>query len=283
MLTLALLLFSDIAQAQTKQGSLEQILLYSLYFIGCVAISVIMGIIYRKMEERKKMCQPYLIKIFKKQDFAATEIIWTNCRYKMDDDESIYNIVLGIKNNTLSFFGGGSSMAIFQRKNEKAIFSTEIVHFFGKLLKADDDFLLFNSQVAYRLFPNNREKFRHLLDIPLDKIEDIHAQQIGKELELTIEYAGDNFIKLLPACKNINPKIEIVNMLIDSLVKVMENDTLSKARIAMINDKMFDIVKNDFLMTGKRYLKNAGAVLGGAAAIGGLAAGLGARGWSRDR
>ena len=274
-------------QLQAQKAKEERAAILALIGFGAFIILMIVIAIRsnKKANERRKEYQPIFDKIFKERGFSATEIIWTNCQYKIKEYEKVNNIVFGLKNSTLSFFGGGSTMVKFEIKDEKvAFYNIAAVPNWRKLIKENGDFLLSDGSVAKTLFPNNDNyKFRHLFDIPIHNIEDFEGTQKGKEVELLIEYSEDNFVKLSPVCGNVNPKIEIINEIIGALNKIMENNTLSKAKISTINDKISEAIKEDGRITTKRQLKILGAVVGTAVAIGGAAAASGARNWSKDR
>jgi len=238
---------------------------------------------YQKAKERKKEYQPVLVEIFKKRGFSATDITWTNCQYKPKNYGAVNNIVFGVRNGILSFFGGGTAMVKFETKDGKGAFSISRVLSWRKLLKENDDLFLYDGETAKRLFPKKEEsQFRHLFDISINEIEDFEGKQIGNKVELLID-CSDNLIKLSPVCNNIDPKIDTVNVLIGALNKIMENNTLSKTKISTINDEINEIINEDGRITGKKQLRTLGKVAGGALLIAGGAAALGARTWSRDR
>ena len=272
-------------QLQAQKAKEEKELL--LIFIGLGAFVILEIVIarhfIRKAKERKKKYQPIFAEVFKERGFSATDIIWTNCQYKITDYVSVNNIIIGVKDETLSFFGGGSAMVLFQTKNRKVAFSVELFLPWKKLLKENYDLLISDGKTAKRLFPKNgQSNFKHLFDISIYDIETVEGKRRGKDVELTIE-CSDKLIKLLPRCTNMEMKIDIANTMIGAFEKIVTSGTISEMRISQTNEDICDAVKRDGKMTAKRQLKIVGAVVGTAVVIGSVAAGSGIRNWSKDR
>lgn len=222
-------------QLQLQKAEQERQALLTLIVFGVFIVLIIVFYIRSKLKakERKKYYQPVFAEIFKEQGFSATDIIWTNCQYKVKDCEVVNNIVLGFKNGVVSFFGGGSSMIKFEAKDERVVFyNIATVSNWEKLLKEDSDFLLSDGSVAKTLFLKN-DKFRHLFDIPIYNIKDYGKKLKGKDVEIFIE-CYDNLIKLSPFCGNIEPKNEIMTAIISALNKIIENGMLSKIKISVV-------------------------------------------------
>ena len=278
------------AIAQTQKKSDMEVWL-TLFGFGVFIILIIVIAIrsHRKAKERKREFQPIFAKIFTDRGFSATDIVWTNCqliKYEAKNYE-IDNIVFGVKNEKVSFFGGGTTMVKFETSDKKVVFSTSGVGPFSwnKVQKEEENIVIYDGYAARSL-----HKFKHLFDIPIRNISDVEGKQKDDKVELIIEYSNDNIIKFSPVCNNVDPKIVIVNALIGALIKIIENNTLSKAKISIINEEICDAIELDGKITEKKQmqrqmkvLKNVGKVaLGGAAIIGGAAA-SGARTWSNDR
>ena len=263
-------------QLQAQKAKQEKDTLFIFIGLGAFIILVIVIAIRSQLKanERRKEYQPIFVEIFKERGFSATDIIWTNCQYKIKDYVGVNNIVFGVKNGVLSFFGGGTSMVNWR-----------------KLLKENGDFLLSDGSVAKTLFPkHDNYKFRHLFDIPIHSIENFEGKQKGKEVELLIEYSDDSLGKLLPDCGNVNPNIEIINAIIGAFNKIMENNTLSKTRISIINDEICEAIKEDDDMTRSKQNqqnKQTSGCIGGIflliLSIVTFGAVSGVRNWSNDR
>jgi len=243
----------------------------------------------QKENKKRKEYQLIISKIFEERGFSAADIIWTNSTYK--GKEMVYNIVLCVKDGTVSFFGGGSMKVKFGTNDEKVWFGPVGVSGFSqkKLLKEEEDILFCRTIVGNFLFPKNnwlqhdleRKKFKHLFDISVSDIEKVEGKQRIKEIEFIIE-CSDDLIILSPQCANVDAKIPTVNTLIGAFEKII-NGTLSNKKISNINCDMIMIDKEDSKITNKRQLKIAGAVLGSAVVIGGIAAASGTKNWSKDR
>lgn len=246
----------------------------------------------QKTKKRKKEYQPIFSEIFKKRGFSATDIIWTNCRQIIRSnakDDKVHNIVLGVKNGMVSFFGGGSQRVNFGVENEKVAFYNVVKPKWKKLLKEAENIILSNGSVAKTFFPKKDEKkFKHLVDVPIYAIKAVEGKEIGNRTELFIEYS-DNLIKISPYCSNINYSIDTANIIIGVFNTIL-NGGLSNSKIYRANIAINEASAKDSEMTREltrskqnQRNKQAGGCMGLILSILTLGAVSGARNWSNDR
>ena len=282
-------------QLQARKAKQERDTLLTIIGFGAFIILMIVIAIrnQQKAKERKIEYQPIFSDIFKKRGFSATDIIWTNCRQiirKNANDYMIHNIVFGVKNGMVSFFGGGSQRVNFGVEDEKVAFYSIRIPKWKKLLKETEDILLSNGFVAKILFPKKDEiKFKHLVDVPIYAIEAVEGKEIGNRTELFIEYSSDNLIKFSPYCSNTNYAIETVNAITDVLDTILDGD-LSNSKIYRTNLAINEASAKDGEMTRNKQNqqnKQAAGCIGGLflliLSIVTLGAIGGARNWSNDR
>jgi hypothetical protein len=270
------------AQAQIKKQS---DLIFTVIFLVAVAIFGILAIVItiRKNKERKREYQPIISEIFKKRGFSAVDLIvpYCQCIYRNNGQETVVNnIVLGVKGEMLSFFGGGSEMVSFETKEEKLSFGTVV--FWKKILKEEQDIVLSDGYIAKLLFPKkDKYKFKHLFDIQISDIEIIEAKQREKKIELNIECLHDD-IKLIPRSQNVETRIVIANTIIGAFDRMIKNGSLSKREISKLNRETQEILIEDANISGKKFWKGMGAAILITGTIVGAAAVSGARRHSRD-
>ena len=275
-----------IAQIHKEMDQSELFLL-----IGFVAFGLLFGLliilyVYKKNEEKLKRFRPVLDGIFKERGFSAADIIWTNCRYEEKDCKPVNNIVIGFNNDVISFFGGGiEGMLRFFTKDERVVFCYYDEEFLSKRILQkgyEYDFFLYDSKTLNCLFPK-KSGFRHLFDIPINKIESVEGRRIGKEIEFNIECKDDSLIKLSSCCFNVGMKIEITKSLINVFEKLSYKGTISKARISNANHEICNFIKEDGILKIKNQIGMIGTAVDMGVSIIGRAVVSGIKTWSNDR
>ncbi|MDR0812312.1 MAG: hypothetical protein LBN23_08620 [Paludibacter sp.] len=228
--------------------------------------------------------QLMLNEVFKKRGLCPADIMATDCKMITPCDK--INIVIGIKNGVVSFFGDGKSNWFTPLNRNLLLYSIDKKVLFcdyensyksirKKLLKENYDFCLNRYSDARNLFPKNENKhFKHLFDVPVEDIVEVSGKDIGENIvELHIE-CKDRMIKLSPYCKNQATKVDTVNTLIDAFDKIIDN-TLSDVKISSINEDIHAIITEDARITSKRENKRAAAIFGAVVGVA-AAAGVGA-------
>ena len=278
---------SATAYAQGKNSNDRLTPILTITLIGGVAF-VVAFVTSQKANKNLKEYQPVFNEIFKKQGFSATDIICTNCSqiiHKNTYEYMVHNIVIGVKDNVISFFGGGSRRVNFKIGDKKVLFfekSTTHEDMLNKALRQPEDIVLYDGITAGVLFSGvNERNFRHLFDIPIDNLEGIEGMSRDKRIELFIEHSGE-LLTIAPYCKYNQPATDTANIIVDVFDKIM-NDTLSSIKIYKTNIAIHTAHKQDIDIATKAFWGKVGAVVGAAVAIGGAATISGARNHRRDR
>jgi hypothetical protein len=270
---------------------------------GLLAVSVLFlcsCATYNKSAE--KTYQPVLENMFKSRDIGSTAIIGTYCKLieinSLGENVEVQNIVIGVNNGVLSFFGGGD------RYEKKSFYVVQphtpmSLHTAGKnvafhcgnvyknkpswkhLLKENHDFYL-SVWDCYKnvLFPKDESRhFKHLFDIPIENLVEVSGKQIGNNVGIQIESSEpDRLIKLAPYCDNLAAKIDVANTLLgDFFHKIVKNGSISQTKISIIKDKILDCEQEDIEITAAKQRKAAGK-LWGTVVSAGMAVGTGMMG-----
>jgi hypothetical protein len=175
-----------------------------------------------------------LNEIFQTKGFSNTELILTggsisptgNYSSILGIEKPNYNILIGVKDGRLSFFGGGS-LGMLKIKDNAVTLAPLISSIF-----------LFGFKIIDRIFlPKENRRFRHLFDIPISDITEIVPQQKNNGyVVLNICEKSEKITKLCFHCLVKAPNILFANIMMDIFEKILRQGSLSKAEISLINE-----------------------------------------------
>ena len=175
-----------------------------------------------------------LNEIFRERGFSNTELIPTNGsisptgKYSsiMGIEKPNYNILIGVKDGILSFFGGGS-LGMLKLKDGVVMVAPLI-----------SNILLFGFKIIDRIFlPKENRKFRHLFDIPISDIAEIVPQQKNNGyIILNICTKSNKITKLCFHSLVKAPNILFANIMMDIFEKILRQGSLSMAEISLKNE-----------------------------------------------
>ena len=270
-------------------------LLVDIFVKIFIVLPIILGVIVirhivRKDKARTKKSQPIFNEIFKQQGFSATDVICTNCYQiirRNTYEYIVHNVVIGVKDNTLSFFGGGSKRVGCGIIDKKILFfDNDSEYYFDwmgrRTIGQPEDMLLFDVRTARVIFPKAEEKkFRYLFDIPIDNIESIEGMERSQRIEIFIEHSGE-LLTLVPYCKNSVMALETANTICVTLEDVMKN-TLASTKIYKTNLAITNTFEKDKEIRRQEKLGMIRKVVSGTILVGGAATGAGFYNWKKDR
>jgi len=160
-----------------------------------------------------------LNEIFKEKGFSNKELILTegslsptgNFSQLLGLEDPTYNILIGIKDGVLSFFGGGHL----------------------GMLTIKNDAVTLNRKLSLTLSLIKSKKFSHLFDIPISNIAEIIPRQKEKSVVvLNIYEKSDKRIRLCFHAQLLNEiNIAIANILMDAFERILGTENLSKGQL----------------------------------------------------
>jgi len=232
---------------------------YSTVLIVGIVIVVMIRLFLPFVNKKSGKKEPIqLNEVFQEKGFSNEDLILTYSAISPTGNFSIWtgvenptnNIIIGVKNGVLSFFGGGITMFT-------------------------DEYVI-----------KNHNKIRHLFDITISDITEIAPQQKEKGIIILNIYEKSDRRTRLCFQQNLGLKelnITLANILMSAFERILETESLSKAKISQINEDMQDALKNAGELLKKRIFKGLSTVvLAGTLIVGGAAV-TGVRNWERDR
>ena len=202
-----------------------------------------------KTETQSSDTQIQVSEIYQGKGFSNTELIVTHGSISptgdfgsMGLDDPTYNILIGVKNGILSFFGG-EQLGEFIVKNNACTFQKK---------PASETFLF-----------KKPKKFSHLFDIPISDIAEIVPRQKGKNVViLNIYEKSDNRTRLCFHYAGLNElNIALANILMDAFGRILETESISKGIITQINEDIEDALKEGNALFKKKVFKGISTVV----------------------
>jgi len=203
-----------------------------LSIIAWIALLLFVALWYFK----KKGKQTQLDEIFQEKGFSNTELIFTRGSLSPTGnftssglEKPTFNILIGVKDGVLSFFGGGY-LGMLTIENGAVI------------LNAKADLMPVNKIVNAILHPKMNNKIRHLFDMPISDIAEIMPYQKSKDVVvLDILEKSDKRTRLCFhywTLKTFN--IALANIMMSAFEQILETGSISKGKISQINEKIQD-------------------------------------------
>ena len=182
-----------------------------------------------------------LNEIFRERGFSNTELIFTggsisptgNYSSILGVEKPNYNILIGVKDGILSFFGGGYTGMLKIKDNAVTL---------APLISS---ILLFGLKIIDGIFlPKENKKFRHLFDIPISDITEIVPQQKNNGyVVLNICEKSGKITKLCFHCLVKAPNILFANIMMRTFEEILETGSISKTKISLINEDMQEAIR----------------------------------------
>ena len=202
---------------------------------------VVFYFIYRKKVESiifgDRFTIKELIEILQAKGFTNTELIITEGSISPTGnilssglEKPTFNILIGVKDGVLSFFGGGTNCGRFRFKNDAVILNDS-----------------YNRLSTYMFsMRKDEKKYRHLFDILISDIVEISPQQKGKAVILNIYEKSDRRTRLCFHYWSLNElNIVIGNIMMGAFEKIMETGSISKGKISQINEDIYEAIKEN--------------------------------------
>jgi len=237
--------FGMIANAQTPNetggGS-------GMMWVSILAL-ILLGLWYLYNKKRNAQEETKLNEIFQNRGFSNTELIVTKGSISptgnfgsLGLENPTFNILIGVKDGVLSFFGG---------------------EYLGEVTLKNNAVIFKKSSITATWFLKKAKKFSHLFDIPISDIAEIVPQQKSKNVViLNIYEKSDKRTKLCFHYWSLNTlNIALANILMDAFEIILETGSISKGRISQINEDIEYACKtkgDDELK--RRFFKGVGAV-----------------------
>ena len=172
-----------------------------------------------------------LNEIFQTKGFSNTELILTGGAISPTGnftpsglENPTYNILVGVKDGILSFFGGGliNTLTI---KNGAVSLTNPLKGILGKIIDSI-------------LHPKKDKEIKHLFDIPISNIVEIVPQQKNDGyVVLNICEKSNKVTKLCFHYWHLKAyNIAVSNILMKVFEEILETRSISKAKISLINE-----------------------------------------------
>jgi len=243
--------FGITASAQTMNGMSGG----TVWLSVLILIGVVIWVIYKIT--RGKGEQSRLDEIFQEKGFSNTELIFTKGSLSptgnftsMGLEKPTFNILIGVKDGVLSFFGGGY-LGMLTIENGTVV------------LNAKAEIMPVGKIVDAILHPKMDKKIRHLFDIPISDIAEIVPQQKSKDvLILNIYEKSDKRTRLcFHYSKILNSlNIALAKILMDAFAQILETGSISKGKISQINEDVEYALKNGDEEIMRKFFKGIAAV-----------------------
>ena len=259
--------FETTVSAQTTNGMGGGMIWLSII----VWIAVVWWYFHKKKQVKNNQVQ--LDEIFQEKGFSNTELILTEGTLSPTGNSTLRgvenptdNILIGVKDGVLSFFGGGYTGKL-TIKNDAVV------------LNARAEIMPVGKIIDISLYPKKDRKIRHLFDIPISDIAEITPYQKSKNVVVLdiLEKSDKRTMLCFSYWKLKTLNTALANITMSAFEQILETGSISKGKISQINEKIQAACKagNDEAL--KIMLKGIGTVV----LVGGAVAGVTAAAVSR--